>query len=658
MLYKRGARELLDNWREITLLSVVFKTFESVINSRLVAFLDSRSLLAETQGGFRRGRRTEDNPFILGEILATRRDSGLLTLLSFWDVKCAYDSVFRDRFYLNLQELGVRGAVWCMYKAMYDGAQRQVRFVDILSEVYELERGFTQGGPGVPVAFNVYINPMAEALARVESGVRLGGKHLGSQLFADDVETAAATAAQLHAQLRVGTEYAKRDGLAFNISKCAVAVVGGSAMQRASVANERFELGGEVMPLVDSYRYVGIDFDLNARGWNTMANRVLAKVARVVAILHGAGCVRAALTPAVCQRLFVTMVRSQLEFGVVVWEPTKRQAERMEVVQRRFARRALGLPRSCGNWMTISEFGVLPLASRRDMMRMRFFAHAISSASPMVNAVFQHTAEEVDSGRMKKSASARIKAAMVRYGFEREWVTRSVPESWKAVVSARVKQRTMEERVVAASGSPSLTRYIRRNPEFAMPMANKARGYTRGQWLKRRLRTDTLPLLEVIWRGAPAESKEEEAERVRCEGCGEGPEDEGHFLDCAGFRAMRSEMLDRCEKALSEAKVALRGSVMRALRGPDRVVAHDLMLGATHVGGVVAGVGASADDFDDRKLCKAGAGVLHKAVCVYLVLCWKKRAEWYQGVPYRANDGSLKRDTDLWESLRCVRRDG
>ena len=83
LLYKRGSKELLSNWREVTLLSVLFKTFESVLNSRLVRFLESRSLLVDEQGGFRKGRRTEDNGFMMSEVLAARRERGEVTLLSF-----------------------------------------------------------------------------------------------------------------------------------------------------------------------------------------------------------------------------------------------------------------------------------------------------------------------------------------------------------------------------------------------------------------------------------------------------------------------------------------------------------------------------------------------------------------------------------------------
>jgi hypothetical protein len=246
----------------------------------------------------------------------------------------------------------------------------------------------------------------------------------------------------------------------------------------------------------------------------------------------------------------------------------------------------------------------------------------------------------------------------------RKWKGRSVPAGWKKLVDDRVLQRVVERRAGAARDSLSLARYIRRNPEFKAPVANRWSDNPQGQWLKRRLRTDSLPLLEVIWRGArKAPSRSEEKKRTECVNCGEGPEDERHFLDCQGFRSYRQAMLRECEEAMAEAGASDRSAVMYVLRGVDREAAHDLMMGATHMRMRVGRGGArdrdDGGDSDSDRVSKEAMKAVHGAVCRYLVKCWRKRAEWYGGVPRRRVGGCTALDVDvepdIWESLRCVR---
>ncbi len=534
-------------------------------------------------------------------------------------------------------------------------------------------------------------------------------------------------------------------GLAWQITKCASAMVGGPLAVRQRWRGElaTFKLGDEVLPVVEAYRYVGVDFELKEKGnsWKTMAERVTKNAERAAAMMRGAGCVRAALMPALCTRLYMTMVRSQMEYAVTVWQPTKVLVEKMEVLQRQFIRRSLGLPKNSGNWMTLSEFGVTTLETRRDLLRLRYFAHLVSARSKLLRAVFRSAAESVDQGEVTRSPTARIKEAMLRYGFEEEWKSRSVEaETWRATVAKRVMQRVEQRRAGEARTSVSLARYVRRNPEFKAPVSNRWAGNTRGQWLKRRLRLDCLPLLEVVWRDAAVlPSAVNEAKRRECVHCGVGPEDESHFLDCGGFDQYRARLLRECDEALEEVKAIDRFSVMMVLRGRDREAAHDVMLGATHlrpradgdgaggggggvlparavrgrgrgrgrgregdrgrgrglgrgrgrgrgdegVGVVVAALddgddddnggntdGSDEDDDDDEsdeqvadaervhgeRISKGAMRAVHDAVCRYLVRCWRERARWYGGVPYRGDGGVLMVEPDLWESLRCLRR--
>ena len=100
-LYKDGDDRDPLNYRGITLLSIVGKVYNRVLGDRLMKFaerkggvleeLGIRPGIVEEQGGFRPGRGTIDQLFVLTEILKSR--VGMSTYTAFIDVKKAYDSM-------------------------------------------------------------------------------------------------------------------------------------------------------------------------------------------------------------------------------------------------------------------------------------------------------------------------------------------------------------------------------------------------------------------------------------------------------------------------------------------------------------------------------------------------------------------------------------
>ena len=63
--------------------------------------------LSDLQGGFRGGRGTTDQIFILNEIVTSRKEQGLPTYMTFIDIAKAFDTVWRPGLWLKLRQRGV-----------------------------------------------------------------------------------------------------------------------------------------------------------------------------------------------------------------------------------------------------------------------------------------------------------------------------------------------------------------------------------------------------------------------------------------------------------------------------------------------------------------------------------------------------------------------
>ena len=113
-IYKSGKRTQPNNYRMISLMSVVAKVYESVITDRLTAWLEQNGKIDEEQGGFRAKRGCVDQMFVLTEIIQHRKQlkSSKPTWTAFIDFSKAYDVTWRNGMLKRLHDLGVRGKMW------------------------------------------------------------------------------------------------------------------------------------------------------------------------------------------------------------------------------------------------------------------------------------------------------------------------------------------------------------------------------------------------------------------------------------------------------------------------------------------------------------------------------------------------------------------
>ncbi|CAF2093080.1 unnamed protein product [Rotaria magnacalcarata] len=104
-LFKKGDKQLCENYRGISLLSVTSKLFSRIILNR-IQLLVNRQLL-EAQSGFRSNRSTIDQIFILKLCMEKRREFNKPLFMCFIDISKAYDSVNRNLLWKVCRQYGI-----------------------------------------------------------------------------------------------------------------------------------------------------------------------------------------------------------------------------------------------------------------------------------------------------------------------------------------------------------------------------------------------------------------------------------------------------------------------------------------------------------------------------------------------------------------------
>ena len=144
-LFKDGSKLDPLNYRMIALNSVMAKLFEKVLDMRIREWSERVGTLSDLQGGFREGRGTMDQVFILHEIVTRRLEKKAPTLLMFVDVRKAYDRVWRSGLWLKLKNAGLGGNCLRMIREMYSRVTRTVLVNGRFSDKFDVAAGVPQG---------------------------------------------------------------------------------------------------------------------------------------------------------------------------------------------------------------------------------------------------------------------------------------------------------------------------------------------------------------------------------------------------------------------------------------------------------------------------------------------------------------------------------
>ena len=76
LVHKCGSVNESRNYRPIAIINVVCKICMTIVRDRINEQVEETGMLGDTQGGFRRGRRTEDNLSMLERIFEMSRGRG------------------------------------------------------------------------------------------------------------------------------------------------------------------------------------------------------------------------------------------------------------------------------------------------------------------------------------------------------------------------------------------------------------------------------------------------------------------------------------------------------------------------------------------------------------------------------------------------------
>lgn len=321
-LFKKGSKAKPENYRPVSLTSIVGKMLESIIKDHITEHLNRFKLIKSSQHGFSKGRSCLTNLLEFFEEVTKELDMGNPVDIVYLDFAKAFDKVPYMRLFKKLEAHGIEGVVLNWVKNWLGGRRQQVCINKECSNWRDVTSGVPQGSVLGPVLFIIYINDLENDL------VSRVGK------FADDTKMSKSVrcvqdAEILRDDLKKLDEWAQNWQMQFNKDKCVVMHVGRS--------NSKFdyELGGKLLNASAKEKDLGIIVD-NSMKFSEQCNAAIKNANSML------GLIRRNIknkSKNIMVRLYKGLVRPKLEYCVQAWRPfLKKDIKNLEKIQRRATR--------------------------------------------------------------------------------------------------------------------------------------------------------------------------------------------------------------------------------------------------------------------------------------------------------------------------------
>ena len=321
-VFKKGDRHAAENYRPVSLTSVLSKTLEHIVCSELHKHFENNNVLTNVNHGFRSGFSCETQLTITTDELAKNTERGQQTDVAILDFSKAFDTVPHRKLLHKLQSYGVRGDLLLWIESFLCDRHMRVVIDGESSSETKVLSGVPQGTVIGPLLILVHINDLPD---RVTSSVRL---------FADDcllyrIIKSLKDQEELQKDLKSLEKWADEWGMRFNAKKCYILTISDKGKHKF------YELNSTILKNVNDNPYLGLILSKDLK-WSTHIDTTCKKASSTLGFIQR----NLKKCPKVCKMTaYISLVRSTLEYGATIWDPyLEKDITKIEKIQRKAIR--------------------------------------------------------------------------------------------------------------------------------------------------------------------------------------------------------------------------------------------------------------------------------------------------------------------------------
>ena len=176
-VHKKDSKQLMKNYRPISLLPVFGKMFEKILFNNLYPYLITNKLISEKQSGFKKNDSTINQLLYICHDIMLSFDANPPKEVRavFLDISKAFDKVWHKGLVFKMKCNGIQSDILSLLFDFLDNRYQSTLLDGKASEWAHIEAGVPQGSVLRPLLFLIYINDIT---VDIKSNIRI---------FADDV---------------------------------------------------------------------------------------------------------------------------------------------------------------------------------------------------------------------------------------------------------------------------------------------------------------------------------------------------------------------------------------------------------------------------------------------------------------------------------------
>lgn len=361
-IYKKGSRNLVDNYRPVSLLSCIGKLFERIVFKYLFNYLRDNDILSRFQSGFMPGDSTVNQLVHLYHIFSEALDQRKIVRVVFCDISKAFDRVWHDGLIYKLKRIGITGGLLSWFQNYLSDRYQRVVIDGAASPLGRIEAGVPQGSVLGPLLFLVYINDIVDD---IQSNIRLFADDTSVYVIVDEDQLEDGTR-MLNSDLEKMESWASQWFVKFSVPKTKSMTISNKSKHDVPPLSMK----GDVLSDTTQHKHLGITLN-SSLTWSTHITELCNTASRRVDLLSR---LRFKLNRTTLDLMYKTFVRPCMEYGCVIWDGcTQADADRLEAVQLRAGRLVSGAVKYTSHSLIYEELGWETLRARRKRFQLLLF---------------------------------------------------------------------------------------------------------------------------------------------------------------------------------------------------------------------------------------------------------------------------------------------